>query len=60
MAKCAAIVKKSPEDEEGKVCGKKTVKTYMNSASKDKKSFCEDHGPWLLPYSEGTWGKVDD
>lgn len=54
------MAKKCAIKIEGKACEKKAVKTYQNSATEEKKSFCEEHGPWLLPLDEGTWGEMKE
>jgi hypothetical protein len=56
MAQCEANV-------EDQACDKKAVKTYRNSVTGKEKSFCKDHGPWTLPYSDdisvGTWEEIE-
>jgi len=54
------MAKKCEVKIEDKTCGKKAVKTYRNSATDEKKVFCEEHGPWVLPYSDGVWEKVEE
>jgi hypothetical protein len=48
------------EGDSKTTCGKKGVKAFENSTLKETKYFCKDHGPWNMPYTEGTWVEKKD